>query len=102
MSRSVEPSLEVALVPPAEEGGEGVFPGLYLFTRPARMIRPVLQLATRRTELLGVLEQVRSCGPPPPPEAAGSALIESELPLLPRSRRAMHPTREGHGPCHTL
>ena len=32
--------------------------GLYLFTTPARLLRPVLHLATRKTELISTLEQV--------------------------------------------
>ncbi|CAL8465768.1 g5304 [Coccomyxa elongata] len=51
----VPPDLEVALVP-YERGGP--FPGLFLFTSPARMIRPVVQLPGGSSELIGTLEQV--------------------------------------------
>ncbi len=48
-------NLEVALVP-YEAGGP--YPGLYLFSGPARMIRPVLQLPSGCPELIGTLEQI--------------------------------------------
>lgn len=51
----VPPDLEVALVP-YEKGGP--FPGLFLFTSPARMIRPVVQLPGGSSELIGTLEQI--------------------------------------------
>jgi hypothetical protein len=58
----------------------GVFiPGLYLFSGPARLMRPVYNLRTQREELIGSFEQV--CGaaqlfaalppPPPPPPSRG-------------------------------
>lgn len=47
--------LEIGYVPPAKNGQ---FPGLYLFTTPARMMRPVCNLATNTTELIGSFEQV--------------------------------------------
>lgn len=62
----VPADLEVALVP-YEKGGP--YPGLYLFSGPARMIRPVLQLPAASAEaapaasgscpeLIGTLEQI--------------------------------------------
>ena len=39
------------------EGG-GPFPGLFLGTAPARMLRPVTNLELGRTELIGPMEQV--------------------------------------------
>ncbi|EIE18403.1 beta and beta-prime subunits of DNA dependent RNA-polymerase, partial [Coccomyxa subellipsoidea C-169] len=51
----VPADLEVALVP-YEAGGP--YPGLYLFSGPARMIRPVLQLPGGCPELIGTLEQI--------------------------------------------
>ncbi|XP_063243979.1 DNA-directed RNA polymerase I subunit RPA2 [Bacillus rossius redtenbacheri] len=51
----VPSTLEIALIPPAK-GGQ--YPGLFLFTGPARMMRPVLNLAARQVELIGTLEQV--------------------------------------------
>lgn len=35
----------------------GVFPGIFLFTHSARMMRPVRQLGSGRLELIGTLEQ---------------------------------------------
>jgi DNA-directed RNA polymerase I subunit RPA2 len=51
----VPPTTEVAFVPPGNRGSP--YPGLYLFTGAARMVRPVLQRATGRTEYIGPLEQ---------------------------------------------
>jgi hypothetical protein len=62
----VPADLEVALVP-YEKGGP--YPGLYLFSGPARMIRPLLQLPAASAaaapaasgscpELIGTLEQI--------------------------------------------
>lgn len=34
------------------------FPGIYLFTGNARMIRPVLNLAANQIEMIGTFEQV--------------------------------------------
>jgi hypothetical protein len=46
----------------------GVYPGILLFTQPARMARPVRQLGSQQLELVGTLEQnnmsikcVRAC-----------------------------------------
>ncbi len=36
----------------------GQFPGMFLFTTPSRMMRPVLNLATGTEELIGSFEQV--------------------------------------------
>ena len=47
--------LEIGYIPPTP-GGQ--FPGLYLFTTPARMMLPVRNLATNTTELIGSFEQV--------------------------------------------
>jgi DNA-directed RNA polymerase I subunit RPA2 len=54
-SPAVPPTTEVAFVPPGNRGSP--YPGLYLFTGAARMVRPVLQRATGRTEYIGPLEQ---------------------------------------------
>jgi DNA-directed RNA polymerase I subunit RPA2 len=51
----VPATLEVALIPPGNLGAP--YPGLYLFSGAARLIRPVLQRATGRTEMIGPLEQ---------------------------------------------
>ena len=37
---------------------QGQFPGLFLFSNPARMVRPVINLATNVTEMIGSFEQV--------------------------------------------
>ena len=49
-------TLEVALIPAANVAG-APYPGLYLFTGAARLVRPVLQRATGKTEMIGPLEQ---------------------------------------------
>jgi len=51
----VPPTLEVAFIPPGVKGGP--YPGLFLFTIAARVVRPVLQRATGRTEYIGPMEQ---------------------------------------------
>ncbi len=55
----VPPTLEIGFVPALDCGQ---FPGLFLFTTPARMMRPVLNMATNTTELIGSFEQVRKRG----------------------------------------
>mmetsp|Transcript_15361 Transcript_15361/g.32510 ORF Transcript_15361/g.32510 Transcript_15361/m.32510 type:complete len:1280 (+) Transcript_15361:201-4040(+) len=52
---TVPPTLEVAFIPPGMRGGP--YPGLFLFTIAARVVRPVLQRATGRTEYIGPMEQ---------------------------------------------
>ncbi|XP_046672556.1 DNA-directed RNA polymerase I subunit RPA2 [Homalodisca vitripennis] len=47
-------TMEIAFV---KEGGNQ-FPGLFLFTGPARMVRPVYNLAAQQIELVGTFEQV--------------------------------------------
>ncbi|CAG2054313.1 unnamed protein product [Timema podura] len=49
-------TLELAFIPQSSKGGQ--FPGLFLFTGPARMMRPVVNLAAQAVELIGTLEQV--------------------------------------------
>jgi len=48
------PSLEITLIPSVKGGP---YPGLYLFTGAARLVRPVLNRATGKTELIGPMEQ---------------------------------------------
>ena len=36
----------------------GQYPGLFLFSTPARMMRPVVNLSTKSEELIGSFEQV--------------------------------------------
>lgn len=47
--------MEVAHIP-FEKGG--AYPGVFLFSAVSRMVRPVLQLPCRSTELIGTLEQI--------------------------------------------
>jgi hypothetical protein len=58
----VDASVEVAWVVPPPQGQIGAYPGLYLFTRSARLLRPVLNLQARKMELVGPLEQVKRTG----------------------------------------
>jgi DNA-directed RNA polymerase I subunit RPA2 len=46
--------LEVAHIPYSKGGS---YPGLFLFTNDSRMVRPVLQLKTRKIEFVGTFEQ---------------------------------------------
>ena len=55
MDEKIPATLEIAVVPPLK-GGQ--FPGLFLFSTPARMMRSVLNLATQTKELIGTFEQV--------------------------------------------
>eukprot|EP01135_Chromosphaera_perkinsii_P009911 Nk52_evm4s1967 gene=Nk52_evmTU4s1967 len=48
-------TMEIGLIPPSSGG---LFPGIYLFTTPARMVRPVEYLQTGKQELIGTFEQV--------------------------------------------
>lgn len=52
---NVPPTLEIGLVPNIPCGQ---YPGLFLFTTPSRMMRPVTNMATNTTELVGSFEQV--------------------------------------------
>jgi len=51
----VPKTLEVAFLPPNSNGGP--YPGLFLFTTAARLIRPVLNRATGETEFIGPMAQ---------------------------------------------
>lgn len=55
-STRIDPTAELAYFPYSKLGG--VYPGLYIFTEPGRMIRPVLHLKTRCVEWIGPMEQV--------------------------------------------
>lgn len=48
--------LEIVHIRRKEQGGQ--FPGLYLFTGIARMMRPVINLRARKVELVGTFEQI--------------------------------------------
>ncbi|XP_068081790.1 DNA-directed RNA polymerase I subunit RPA2 isoform X2 [Anabrus simplex] len=54
--KKVPETLEIAFVP--KLSGVGQYPGLYLFTGPARMMRPVINLSAQKVELIGTFEQV--------------------------------------------
>ena len=54
-STQVPSTLEVGLVPALTKGQ---YPGLFLMSSPARMVRPVRNLATNTTEMIGSFEQV--------------------------------------------
>lgn len=47
--------MEITHIPPAEFG---LFPGITIYTTPARMMRPVASLANGKTEYIGSQEQV--------------------------------------------
>ena len=51
--------LEICLVPITSVASQ--YPGLYFFSSPARMMRPVLNLAASKVEMIGTFEQVRVC-----------------------------------------
>lgn len=48
-------TLEIAFVPRTQNGQ---YPGIFLFSSPARMMRPVYNLAAKAVELVGTFEQV--------------------------------------------
>lgn len=54
--KRVPQMLEIALVPLGTKCGQ--FPGLFLFTGPGRMMRPVINLAAKKVEFIGTFEQV--------------------------------------------
>jgi len=56
--KRVPETLEIVFVPRNTNGGNGQYPGIFLFSRPARMMRPVYNLAARAIELIGTFEQV--------------------------------------------
>lgn len=50
--------MEIVLLEHKDSETLGQFPGLFLFTGNARMMRPVLNLAHGEIELIGTFEQV--------------------------------------------
>lgn len=54
--KKVPHTLEIVLVPLKKTVSQ--YPGLFLFTGPARMMRPVWNLFTNKIELIGTFEQV--------------------------------------------
>lgn len=55
--KKIPPWTEIVLVP--KTGKASLYPGLFLFTTPCRMVRPVRNLALGNQELIGTFEQVR-------------------------------------------
>jgi DNA-directed RNA polymerase I subunit RPA2 len=72
----VPSTLEIGLVP-VLTGGQ--YPGLFLMTGPARMVRPVLNLSTNTTEMIGSFEQVYMDIAVVPEEAIKDATTHMEL-----------------------
>ncbi|XP_064648156.1 DNA-directed RNA polymerase I subunit RPA2-like [Lineus longissimus] len=56
--KKVPDRLEIGLVPMTDAAVAGQYPGLFLFTTVARMVRPVLNLRCKKTEMIGSFEQV--------------------------------------------
>lgn len=54
-SNPVPATLEVCYIPESAKGG--AFPGLFLFTDPCRMLRPVVNLSAGQVELIGPMAQ---------------------------------------------
>ncbi|XP_034948641.1 DNA-directed RNA polymerase I subunit RPA2 [Chelonus insularis] len=54
--KKIPNTTEIVLVP--KKNVPAQYPGLYLFTGPTRMMRPVLNLASNQIELIGTFEQV--------------------------------------------
>ncbi|XP_040034006.2 DNA-directed RNA polymerase I subunit RPA2 [Gasterosteus aculeatus] len=54
--KRIPPWTEIVLVP--KTGKASLYPGLYLFTTPCRMVRPVRNLALGKQELIGTFEQL--------------------------------------------
>uniref|UniRef100_A0A671TQH9 DNA-directed RNA polymerase subunit beta n=1 Tax=Sparus aurata TaxID=8175 RepID=A0A671TQH9_SPAAU len=54
--KKVPPWTEIVLVP--KTGKASLYPGLFLFTTPCRMVRPVRNLALGKQELIGTFEQL--------------------------------------------
>ena len=55
-TNKIPPWTEIVLVP--KTGKASLYPGLFLFTTPCRMVRPVRNLALGKEELIGTFEQV--------------------------------------------
>ncbi|OQR72842.1 DNA-directed RNA polymerase I subunit RPA2-like [Tropilaelaps mercedesae] len=52
----IPPTLEICVIPKTEQNS--LFPGFYMFSTPARMMRPVFNNRTQTIEWIGTLEQV--------------------------------------------
>ena len=56
INQKIPPTTEIVLVPKKKVPAQ--YPGLFLFTGPARMMRPVYNFAAKKSELIGTFEQV--------------------------------------------
>ncbi|XP_001606574.2 DNA-directed RNA polymerase I subunit RPA2 [Nasonia vitripennis] len=56
INEKVPPTMEIVLVP--KKNVPSQYPGVFLFTGPTRMMRPVKNLSVNKTELIGTFEQV--------------------------------------------
>ncbi len=56
-TNKVSLNLEIAYVPPLFKNYGGAFPGIYVFSTPSRMLRPVTQHPSGKIEQIGSLEQ---------------------------------------------
>ena len=54
---NIDPTMEIVFIPQSSLPNQA-YPGIYLFTQPGRMIRPVFNLAYRCIEWIGPMEQV--------------------------------------------
>ncbi|XP_010775687.1 DNA-directed RNA polymerase I subunit RPA2-like, partial [Notothenia coriiceps] len=54
--KKIPPWTEIVLVP--KTGKASMYPGVFLFTTPCRMVRPVRNLALGKQELIGTFEQL--------------------------------------------
>ncbi|XP_056147327.1 DNA-directed RNA polymerase I subunit RPA2 [Lampris incognitus] len=54
--KKIPPCTEIVLIP--KTGKASIYPGLFLFTTPCRMVRPVQNLALGQQELIGTFEQL--------------------------------------------
>lgn len=55
--KRIPPWMEVVLIPMT--GKPSLYPGLFLFTNPCRLVRPVQNVELGHEELVGTMEQVR-------------------------------------------
>jgi DNA-directed RNA polymerase I subunit RPA2 len=54
----LEPTTEISFIPKIDLNGLGPYPGIFIFTQPGRMIRPVMNIETKELEWIGPMEQV--------------------------------------------
>jgi DNA-directed RNA polymerase I subunit RPA2 len=50
---------EIAFIPSPQGAVAGQYPGIFIFTGAARMMRPVFNIAAKAIEYIGTLEQVK-------------------------------------------